>query len=222
MSVGPGRGGVLPQGSIRPDLVFLDVESSGLRPGSFPVEVGLSDDALASRSWKIRPLPAWTSWDPAAEALHGLSRDGLGRDGLEVSAVARELALAVGGRVAVSDAPDWDGEWLDLLYAAAGSARPFALVGIEAAVLCPGPDEPPGEALERAAAWAQGLAVAGGRFPHIHRAGDDARGLAAAWRAAADPAFLLALLTAPVDLRAPDGHCPSRSKERKACPTSSP
>lgn len=61
------------------NLLFLDIEASGLRRGSFPIEVGvawLSIVDIGSRAELIEPAPHWnrSSWSPDSEAVHGISR----------------------------------------------------------------------------------------------------------------------------------------------------
>jgi DNA polymerase-3 subunit epsilon len=44
-------------------LVVLDVEASGLPPGTFPIEIGITYiETGRTRSWLIRPDPQWRSW----------------------------------------------------------------------------------------------------------------------------------------------------------------
>jgi hypothetical protein len=154
-------------------LLFVDCESSGLGRGSFPVEVGWADDGLASDSLLVlhRPwLADGANWDPAAEALHGISRAEIGRAGRPPAEVAAALDRAARGKVVLSDAPDCEEAWLDLLYAAAGRARPF-------------PVEDARALLEEAGAragfpLADAVALADLAAPKVHRARPDALALA--------------------------------------------
>lgn len=119
-------------GGRRP-VIFVDVEASGLSPGSYPVEVGWACPralpwgrcAIQLGSVLIRPDRGWLSlgsWDPDAEAVHGLARDALLRDGLPVADVCDLLDGAFGGRAVVTDTGGGsvDDEWLAILYEAAG------------------------------------------------------------------------------------------------------
>jgi hypothetical protein len=58
----------------------------------------------------IRPAACWDDWSPAAEKLHGLSRDLLEREGEAVENVAHRLldALGADGAVIASDTARWD------------------------------------------------------------------------------------------------------------------
>ena len=50
---------------------------------------------------RARGRTSRTDWSPKAEALHGISREMLARDGVPVHDVARHLNLALADRVAV-------------------------------------------------------------------------------------------------------------------------
>lgn len=64
-------------------IIFIDLEASSLHDG-YPIEVAwCAEDLSVGASYLIHPAdwPHWLSWDPGAEALHGLSADALERDG---------------------------------------------------------------------------------------------------------------------------------------------
>jgi hypothetical protein len=103
--------------------VFLDFEASSLRKNGFPVEVGWVSEDGVSEGHLIRPAPGWTDWDPAAEAIHGLSRERLEREGTPHEAVARRMVETLGPHDLYASAPSWDGKWLSLLLRAAGFPR---------------------------------------------------------------------------------------------------
>jgi len=105
--------------------LFLDFEASSL--DGHPIEVAISTVDGEIRSWLIRPAPGWTDWSPKAEALHGISREMLARDGLPVRDVARHLNVALADRVAYSDSPDFDGWWCKQLFDAAGEEPLFSI-----------------------------------------------------------------------------------------------
>jgi hypothetical protein len=71
-------------------VAFIDLEASGLGSASFPTEVGWTfvreDMSIESGSCLIRPVARWTrhanAWSAAAEALTGITREMLDRDGL--------------------------------------------------------------------------------------------------------------------------------------------
>ena len=102
-------------------ILTIDFEASCLpRHGrSFPIEVGVAGGGL-SRSWLIRPAACWAGWDwtQEAEALHGISRARIERDGLPAAQVLAELVATVAGRRVIADSP-LDQYWLDRLAAAA-------------------------------------------------------------------------------------------------------
>ncbi|MGA0601137.1 hypothetical protein ACO2Q3_10590 [Caulobacter sp. KR2-114] len=155
-------------------LAAIDFEASGL-PGvghrTFPVEVGLSCVASGdTRAWLIRPTEEWLTWgwDPAAEAVHGISLDeALGR-GRTPHEVLRELAAMARPLRVVSDS-GLDDVWLGVLAAGARRSVPFEIQLVD-------------PVLEDLAATAEDAeaaqSAADGRYPLTHRAGPDARRLA--------------------------------------------
>jgi hypothetical protein len=113
---------------------FLDVESSGIARGSFPIEIGWAwadGTALRAQSLLIRPHDSWLAregaWDPVSVAVHGLTLERLLAEGLEVGAACDALDAAFAGRVVASDTGvgGWDDDWLLTLYEAAGRERPW-------------------------------------------------------------------------------------------------
>ena len=103
--------------------VFVDFEASSLRKNGFPVEVGWVFEDGASEGHLIRPAPGWSDWDAEAEAIHGLSRERLEREGMPHDQVARRMVAALAGHALYASAPSWDGKWLSLLLRAAGLPR---------------------------------------------------------------------------------------------------
>ena len=104
---------------------FLDFEASSL--DGYPIEVAISTGEGDIRSWLIRPTWRWTDWSVKAEALHGISREMLARDGASVRDVARELNEALEDGVAYSDSPKYDGWWCRQLFEAAGEQMRFRI-----------------------------------------------------------------------------------------------
>lgn len=169
--------------------VYVDVESSGLGEGTFPVEIAVSDDALHVRSWIVRPAPGWVPRDwQRVEAIHGLSWEEV-LDGTSVEIVAQELADAIGDRIAVSDAVNYDGEWIYELYRSAGRLVPFRIADYLEQHL---------EAVDAGRLSMDSIMsrmeeageLCRSHFPHTHVAADDARALAAYQRMLHDDAFL--------------------------------
>ena len=111
-------------------MIFLDIESSGIARGCFPIEIGWAearaDGRLAARSLLVRPAPAWVAepgaWDAAAEAVHGLGLDRLMAGGLGLEEACEALDAALAGRVGATDtgAGGWDADGPAVLFEAAG------------------------------------------------------------------------------------------------------
>ncbi|EIZ77657.1 hypothetical protein WSK_3666 [Novosphingobium sp. Rr 2-17] len=107
---------------------LIDFEASCLPEygHSFPIEVAIARAGGPSRSWLIHPAQQWVfwDWDPAAEALHGITRAMLARDGLPPGQVIGEMADFVRDCDVYADA-DLDQYWLETLCGAAGAKLPF-------------------------------------------------------------------------------------------------
>ncbi len=106
---------------------FIDIEASGFGPESWPASVAWSDHTGEIRKLLVRPLPGWTHWDPAAERIHGLTRERLQAEGCAPAEVATRLEADLKGMLAFSDAPDFDRGWLAALYRGIGRQTPFNL-----------------------------------------------------------------------------------------------
>ncbi|USI75018.1 3'-5' exonuclease [Sphingomonas morindae] len=104
-------------------LVFLDFEASSLGRNSYPIEVGWVFEDGRGEDHLIRPAPDWTDWDARAEAIHGIPRATLERDGTAHEAVAARMVAALEGHMLCASAPSWDGKWLSVLLRAAGLPR---------------------------------------------------------------------------------------------------
>ena len=104
-------------------IVFVDFEASSLGPDSYPIEVGWAFEDGRCEAHLIRPAPAWTDWDPLAEAIHGLARGELLARGEAHDVVARRVLEALSPHRAFASAPSWDGNWLSVLLRAAGLPR---------------------------------------------------------------------------------------------------
>jgi hypothetical protein len=103
--------------------VFVDFEASSLAKDSYPIEVGWVFEDGRAEAHLIRPASHWTDWDPLAEAVHGIPRETLVRDGEPHVQVARRVLKALGGHCAYASAPSWDGKWLSVLLRGARLPR---------------------------------------------------------------------------------------------------
>ena len=104
-------------------LVFLDFEASSLSKESYPIEVGWAFEDGRSEAHLIRPAPAWSEWDPRAEAIHRIRHAQLVANGEPHDAVARRMIEELAGHDLRASAPSWDGKWLSTLLRAAGLPR---------------------------------------------------------------------------------------------------
>ena len=154
-------------------VLAIDFEASCLpRHGrSFPIEVAIADERGAMRSWLIRPAPQWSdwTWTQEAETLHGLTRERLFDEGQPVEAVAQALRQFVQGRRLFADSYLDEG-WMQTLMAAAAQADAPRVEHIEALIDRLGVED---AQVGRCIALVDQLGFA------RHRAGPDARWLAA-------------------------------------------
>ena len=108
--------------------VVLDIEASGLEEGSFPIEIawiGVNHDEFDT--FFIKPERHWTHWDEQAESIHGLSRSLITRTGISCEKAVSRLDANIVNLDVYSDAPEWDGYWLDLLYSVVEKKRTWTL-----------------------------------------------------------------------------------------------
>lgn len=101
-------------------LLFMDFEASSLSANSWPIEVGLAaltPNGVVAQSRLIRPAPDWdrADWNPQSEAIHHIPLELLERDGLVAWDVAGWVLEQLPGTTLVSDAPQFDGRWLQRL-----------------------------------------------------------------------------------------------------------
>lgn len=160
---------------------FIDFEASSLGRHGYPIEVAWVFEDGNSESFLIAPIEKWTDWDPAAEAIHGISRERLASEGVATDIVAGRLVDALQGHQVFASAPSWDGKWLSKLLRAAGFPRhavrltdtDAGLLELTGALLAP---FVPSSEIHRATRKI--LAYAGDRFAgrrHAHRALPDAQ-----------------------------------------------
>lgn len=98
---------------------IIDVEASGFGAGSYPIEVGCVLPDGRSYCALIQPVEGWTHWDPAAQAMHGIERDLLVRNGIAPLHVAIRLNTLLQGITVYSDSWAHDFSWLAKLHEAA-------------------------------------------------------------------------------------------------------
>ena len=116
-------------------IYFVDFEASSLLPGSFPIEVAWVDMHGQGESYLIRPTNEWLDdgygWSHQSEAVHGISLDMLMREGTPLERVAKRAVdvLSPRGVMAFSDAPGYDGAWMDELLAAGETRKSRHLRG---------------------------------------------------------------------------------------------
>src|SRR5260221_11535838 len=98
---------------------FLDIEASGLSDHSYPIEIGWAIPFGEERGFLIRPTTNWTHWSPVAEEVfHGISRDKLLREGIDVYGAVNVIEAALAGQEVYSEDPEQDRWWLERLYRA--------------------------------------------------------------------------------------------------------
>ena len=110
-------------------VAFMDFEASGLATRSWPIEVGWAIGGVDPKSVLIAPQPTWpmSAWDPAAERLHGLEVETLHRAGEPAVAVCKMLNASLGAANVYTDAPDYDANWLNVLYQSVGMRATFRI-----------------------------------------------------------------------------------------------
>ena len=115
----------------RGNIDIIDIEASGLHFDSYPIEIAILVGGTY-HSWLIKPEENWTYWCEKAEAVHGISRSLLVKDGQSVSVVAAEISeiLNNASGVIYSDADRWDEDWLSTLFYACGRKSPAKISSI--------------------------------------------------------------------------------------------
>ena len=118
---------------------FVDLEASGLASASYPTEVGwalIDKRSVLAGSVLIAPPTEWRerpgSWSTEAETMTGISLAMLAEQGLPPAEAFAHFRAAVGERLLVSDAPEFDGPWLTQLASAALAAVTLRFVDLDA------------------------------------------------------------------------------------------
>ena len=121
-------------------FAFLDFEASSLHLDSWPIEVGLSwiDHNLEVQTFEslIRPEPDWSedAWSQSSALVHNIPRRDLDT-APDARSVAGNLLEALHGRLALSDAPQFEQHWLNQLFLAAGVTDHVQIEDFEATTL---------------------------------------------------------------------------------------
>jgi hypothetical protein len=171
--------------------VFYDCEASGF--DGVPIEIGWvfaepKAGNITGESHLVLPPRDWPveeSWDPAAEALHGISLDYLRQHGRPIREIAQRMNHALDGRELYSDSP-LDGVWLKRILDEAGIEPAFTIGRIDAEALISE------LAVDRglgASAYARAKALAAQLAPLQHRAEADVRYWAILWNIVARGTF---------------------------------
>jgi hypothetical protein len=163
--------------------VFYDCEASGF--DGVPIEIGWAfaeaeTGIITSESHLVRPPPEWLveeHWDPAAQALHGISPGQLRSHGRTVSEIAQRMNRVLDGRELFSDSP-LDAVWLRRILEEAGVDPSFTIRRMDAEVLI---SELAANRGLDAGAYARAKTVAAQLAPLRHRAEADARYWAILW-----------------------------------------
>jgi hypothetical protein len=111
--------------------VIIDVESSGLGPDSYPIEVGVRFSSGKGYCTLIQPAPSWTGWDRTAEMLHGISRENILQSGKPIGDVTRELNRLLKSRTVYTDGWVVDQSWISRLFYEAAIPQQFTVSALE-------------------------------------------------------------------------------------------
>ncbi len=114
------------------NLICLDLEASGLGPGSYPIEVAWKGMSEGCDNFLIDPgsVSEWTFWDDFAEEMHGLCRVELSQKGITAVEACDRLNAALQGQDVISDAWEFDSFWLRRLFEATERTMQFRLIGL--------------------------------------------------------------------------------------------
>lgn len=107
---------------------FLDFESSGLHPDSYPIEIGICGPGYEYDTL-IKPVSRWTHWDYNAEDMHGLSRELIEEEGFEATSLCLLLNERFAGLVLWADS-NLDAMWMAELFEASGIVPLFEVKNI--------------------------------------------------------------------------------------------
>lgn len=110
-------------------ILFIDFEASSLLSNSFPIEIAWVDESGQGETYLIKPHKDWLNktawtwrWSAESEAIHGISLATLIAHGAPAACIANRVAAVFGASnvILCSDAPAFDGNWLETLPNADG------------------------------------------------------------------------------------------------------
>jgi len=112
-----------------PIPLFLEFKASGLKYGSYPIEVAWSLSEGRIESWFINPsnVPSWTVWDAEWEHTHGVSQESLRLFGRSPQWLARRMNASLAGKTLHSDGARFACYLLHRLFKAACIRPSFTL-----------------------------------------------------------------------------------------------
>ncbi|MDL1969079.1 MAG: hypothetical protein LWW97_11225 [Deltaproteobacteria bacterium] len=148
------------------DIIFVDIEASGLHFDSYPIEIALRINHK-THSWLIKPEHNWHYWSSEAEALHRISLRYLVENGLSALRVATEINFLLNETTEIiySDAAEWDWDWMKVLFDSVKISPCFIVLSVQDLM-----DEMQQEAFTKSF---KELANSGDF--KVHRAGDDVK-----------------------------------------------
>lgn len=168
------------------EIVFLDIEASSLREGSFPIEFGwVHDTAAPPEAFLVRPCADWRlngDWSVLSQAVHGIERAQLDSDGIDVDEACLRLNRAFAGKTVAISSPGHDNYWIWRLYE--GSPHKLAWQTEDCQGLLFDLAHEVGSGLD---GMNQAITIATAAWPHPHRAGPDAFRMAMMARLILDP-----------------------------------
>lgn len=109
--------------------IFVDVEASSFAGDSYPIEIAWNMPDSKIENHLINPycIKEWIDWDPASQAVHGLSRNYLSNNGEPPLSVAKRMNKVLSGCDVYSDAAEYDAFWIDQLFKVTGLIREFSV-----------------------------------------------------------------------------------------------
>lgn len=167
-------------------LRFIDIESSGLHDGSYPLQFGWCGLDLKTSVVLVKPEPEWTLelYDPQSYDIHGIAYERAMAEGRDATEVAHFLNSQFEGKVVISDSAGYDGGWTMVLSATTDVPIRFGYNDFgkiaESKNLAP--------AFDRwcIARYHRLLEAVDRFYPHTHKADEDALRLAALTRMCMD------------------------------------